>query len=72
MGNALAAFEKIVRAGRYVGSVSEMIKEKSVSLPIGLKSKKYTICIEDLYVDDTSDGQKKYVKAICVIPTSGG
>lgn len=72
MGNALAVLEKVEQAGRYVGSVSELIEGKSVSLPIGIKSGRYTICIEDLYCDNTSDGQEKYVKAVCVIPTFGG
>ena len=72
MGSALAAFEKMVQAGRYISSISELIRDKSVLLPVGVKSKTYTICIEDLYGDSIADGQKKYIKAVCIIPTNGG
>lgn len=70
--NALAAYEKMKQAGRYVNSISEIVSDKNIQLPIGLKSSRYTLCIEELYSDCTSGDQKMYVKAVCVIPTYRG
>ncbi|MBP5419342.1 MAG: hypothetical protein J6Y72_05990 [Bacteroidales bacterium] len=72
VGCALAAFEKMVQAGRFVSSITEIIRDKSIPLPAGVKSKTYTICIEEIYGDSIADGQRKYIKAICVIPIPGG
>lgn len=72
MGHALAAFEKMLQAGRYISSISELIRNKEMQMPVGLKSPTYTICIEELYEDSIADGQKSYIKAICVIPTPNG
>lgn len=72
VGCALAAFEKMVQAGRFVSSITEIIRDKSIPLPAGVKSKTYTICIEKIYGDSIADGQRKYIKAICVIPIPGG
>lgn len=70
--NALAAYEKMKQAGRYVNSISEIVSDKNIQLPIGLKSSNYTLCIEELYSDCTAGEQKMYVKAVCVIPTYRG
>lgn len=72
VGCALAAFEKMVQAGRFVSSITEIIRDKSIPLPAGVKSKTYTICIEKIYGDSIADGQRKYINAICVIPIPGG
>ena len=72
VGCALAAFEKMVQAGKFVSSITEIIRDKSIPLPAGIKSKTYTICIEEIYGDSIADGQRKYIKAICVIPIPGG
>ncbi len=72
VGCALAAFEKMVQAGKFVSSITEIIRDKSIPLPAGVKSKTYTICIEEIYGDSLADGQRKYIKAICVIPIPGG
>lgn len=72
VGCALAAFEKMVQAGRFVSSITEIIRDKSIPLPAGVKSKTYTICIEEIYGDSIADGQRKYIKAICIIPIPGG
>lgn len=60
------------QAGRYVNSISEIVSDKNIPLPIGLKSSNYTLCIEELYSDCTAGEQKMYVKAVCVIPTYRG
>ena len=70
LGHALNVYEKMVQGGRYISSIAELIKDKEMSLPVGLKSDKYVVCIEELYEDSLSDGQKRYIKAICKIPIS--
>ena len=72
VGGALAAYEKMVQAGRYISSISELINDKNLEFPVGLKSQSYTICIDEMHEDSLSSGQKKYISATCVIPTMSG
>ena len=72
VGSALVAFENMTKAGRYISSIAELIKNKQMPMPVGIKSKTYTICIEEVYVDSLTDGEKLLIKAVCVIPILGG
>ncbi len=72
IANALSAYEKMKQAGRYVNSISEIITDKNIQLPIGIKSSNYTLCIEEIYSNCTSSDQKMFIKALCVIPTYSG
>ena len=72
VGSALAAFENMTKAGRYISSIAELIKNRQMPMPVGIKSKTYTICIEEVYVDSLTDGEKLLIKAVCVIPIPGG
>lgn len=65
MGNALALLEKVEQTKSYISSLVEIVRDNSISLPVGLKSKDYTICIEEMYNDEE---QRLYIKAVCVIP----
>lgn len=70
---AKATFEKIKQASNYIGSISDLFKNKEIPLPVGVKSESnhYTICIEQFYRDDTNGDSRHYIKAVCVIPLSG-
>lgn len=72
MGNALAAFEKMKQAGRYISSIADLIKGTQMPMPVGIKSGTYTICIEEVYVDSVANVEKLLAKAICIIPVIGG
>ena len=69
VGSALAAFENMTKAGRYISSIAELLRNKQMPMPVGIKSKTYTICIEEVYSDSLGDGKTLYIKAVCVIPT---
>lgn len=72
VNGALMTYEKMVQVGRYINSIAELINDKDILLPIGLKSKEYTICIDEIYEDSVVGEQSIYIKAICVIPTLRG
>lgn len=72
MGAALAAIEKMEQAGRYVSSLSELLRNKAMPMPVGLKTTQYAICIEEVYADSVGDFQNMLVKAVCAIPTHRG
>ena len=72
IANALSAYEKMQQAGRYVNSIAEIITDKNIQLPIGLKSANYTLCISEMYSNCSASDQKMYIKAFCVIPTYSG
>ncbi|MBQ3636428.1 MAG: hypothetical protein II951_12570 [Bacteroidales bacterium] len=44
VGSALAAVENMRAAGRYISSIAELIKNRQMPMPVGIKSKTYTIC----------------------------
>lgn len=70
---AKATYEKIKQASNYIGSISDLFKNKEIPLPVGIKSESnnYTICIEQFYRDDQNGIERHYIKAVCVIPLSG-
>ena len=69
---AVATYKMMEAAGRYVSSIADILRDKEIPLPVGLKSSKYTICIEQLYNDSISNSQKQFIKVVCLIPTNNG